>query len=191
MFWSGFPHESKHTSRFTRATEATILNGLVHYVNRQACWRACKLAYRWKNAEGLIRGGFSCGDALLGNNTEALVTVFQAGSDESREERVRRQRLRFEFRVKLAAHEPRMVRRLHNFHVHSVRRASGDAESGSRERFLILAVKFVTMPVPLGNFSGSVRFRRKGTRLQFAGPRAQPHRSAHFIHAKQFAQLVD
>ena len=82
----------------------------------------------------------------------------------------------FEFGVKLATDKPRVVRGFDDFNVNAVRRAPSDSESGSRERFLILAVELVAMAVPLGNVGGSVRLRRKGTRLKFAG-HAEPHRS--------------
>ena len=72
--------------------------------------------------DALIRGGFGGDDSLFRRGAQAVMAIFQAGADERREQRMRRQRLRFEFRMKLAADEPRMIRRFDNFDVNAVRR---------------------------------------------------------------------
>ena len=84
-----------------------------------------------------------------------------------------------------------MLGRLDNFHVIFVRRPSGDFQSRSHQRFLEVAVKFVTMPVAFADFQLAVRFVRERARLQLARPRAQAHCAAHFVHAQQFAQFVN
>ena len=61
-------------------------------------------------------------------------------------------RLRFEFGMELAADKPRVVRRFDDFDVNAVGSASGDAESGARERFLVVAIELVAVAVALGNF---------------------------------------
>ena len=65
--------------------------------------------------DALIRGGFGGDDSRFRRGAQAVMAIFQAGADERGEERMRRQRLRFEFGMKLAADEPRMVRRLRRF----------------------------------------------------------------------------
>ena len=47
------------------------------------------------------------------------------------------------------------------------------------------------MAVALGNFERAVGFRSEGAGLEFAGPGAQAHRAAHFVHAEEFAEFVD
>jgi len=93
------------------------------------------------------------------------VAIFQAGADEGGEERVRCQRLGFEFGMELAAQEPGMVRGFDYFYVDAVRCASSDAEAGARESFFVLAVEFVAMAVALGNFQLAVGFGGEGARL--------------------------
>ena len=84
-----------------------------------------------------------------------------------------------------------MVGRLHNLDVHTVRRSPSDPKSRAGQGRLVLAIKFVAMPVPLRNFQLPVRFLRKRSGLEFAGPRAEPHGPAHLVHAQQLAQLVN
>ena len=61
---------------------------------------------------------------------EALLPVPHAGANESGEKRVRRERFGFEFGMKLAADEPRVIRNLDNLHIDAIGRAAGDAEAG-------------------------------------------------------------
>ena len=84
-----------------------------------------------------------------------------------------------------------MLRRFDDFHVFAVGRAAGDAKSGIGQRLFVLAVELVTVPVPLADFGGAVSAECGGISLDLARPRAQPHRAAHFVHAQQFAQLVN
>ena len=65
---------------------------------------------------------------------------------------MRRERLRLEFGVELAADEPRVVRDFHNFHIYAIRSATRDAESGSGQGLLIFTVEFVAMTMTLGDF---------------------------------------
>src|SRR5579863_2568820 len=121
----------------------------------------------------------------------ALAAARQTGANERGEKRVRRERLRFELRMELAADEPGMVGNFDDLDVNAVGRAPRDAEARARQRLIVFAVEFVAVPVPLGNLERAVSLRRKRPRLEFAGPRAQPHRPAHFVDAEQFAQLVN
>ena len=63
------------------------------------------------------------------------------------------QRLRFEFRVELAAQEPRMIRQLNDFHEVLVGRYAGNNQPIVRQRLFKLAIEFVAVAVPLGNDS--------------------------------------
>src|ERR1700687_2610307 len=104
---------------------------------------------------------------------------------------MRFQRLRLELRMELAADEPGMVGGLNNLDIRSVRRPSGNFQTCTDEGLLIIAVEFVTMPVALADFERPIGARRKGSGLELAGPRTEPHRPAHLINSKQFAQLVN
>ncbi len=61
--------------------------------------------------------------------------VFQRRAYEGREQRVRFQRLGFEFRMELAAKKPRMVGRLDDLDVILVGRAPGDAQTRACQDF--------------------------------------------------------
>src|SRR5579871_5831210 len=93
---------------------------------------------------------------LISAHAQPPAPIFQARADERAEERMRLQRLRFEFRVELASEEPRMVRHFHDFNVHTIRRAARNAETSACERLVKFAIKFVPMSMALGNFRGPV-----------------------------------
>lgn len=92
---------------------------------------------------GVDGAGFGCGYAL------ALVAILDASANERGEQRVRCERLGFKLRMELAAEEPGMVGSLDDLHVHTIGRASGDAEAGARQRIFILAIEFVAMAMAL------------------------------------------
>ena len=69
---------------------------------------------------------------------------------------MRRQRFRFEFRMKLAAEEPGVLGRFDDLDVLAVGRAAADAESGIGERVFVFAIEFVPVPVSLGNLGCAV-----------------------------------
>ena len=75
--------------------------------------------------------------------------------------RMRRQRLGFEFRMKLAADEPRMLGRFDDFDVRPIRRFAGDAESRGEQSFFVFAIEFVAMAMPLADFQLAVCARRE------------------------------
>src|SRR5215472_1740177 len=104
--------------------------------------------------------------------TQALLLVFQCRADERCKQRMRLQRLGLEFRMELAAEEPRMLGRLDNFHIIFVWRPSRNFQSRRHQRFLEVAVEFIAMAVALADFELTVRLVRKGARFEFAGPRA-------------------
>src|ERR1700733_8672828 len=105
--------------------------------------------------------GADVGGDGVGWFAEAQVAIFQRGANEGGEQRVRGERLGFEFGVELAADEPRMVGHLDDFDVGAVRRAAGDFETSGIERRFVFAVEFVAMAVALGDFQRAVGFRGK------------------------------
>ena len=86
---------------------------------------------------------------------------------------MRRQRLRFEFGMELAADKPGMVGHFNNFHVSAVGRASGDAKARRDQALLVFAIKFVAMPVALGDIA-SCRKRDMRTNPARCGRATRP-----------------
>src|SRR5579864_1602670 len=76
------------------------------------------------------------------SRARSLFLMFQRCTDERSKQRMRLQRLGFEFRMELASQKPRMLGRLDNLHIIFVRRASGNFQSRSDQRFLEVAVEF-------------------------------------------------
>ena len=72
-----------------------------------------------------------------------------AGFDESSEQRVRRERLRFELRMELDRDVPGMRRQLDDLDEFPVERPADDLQPLIRQRLLVEAVEFVPMPVAL------------------------------------------
>src|SRR5579862_1640413 len=142
-------------------------------------------------SRGISVGRISGGNALISSDSKSRSPIFKAGANERGKKRMRSKWLRFEFGMKLAANEPRMIGHFDNFDIHAIGRPAGDAESGARERLLVLAIKFVTMAMALRNFQRAVSLMRKRPGLEFAWPRTQPHRAAHLVDAQQFAQFVN
>src|SRR5580692_984347 len=93
--------------------------------------------------------------------------------------------------MELAADEPRMVRSFDYFYVDAVGSASGDAEAGARESFFVLAIEFVAVAMALGNLQRAVGLGGEGAGIEFAGPGAQAHGAAHFVHTEKFAEFVN
>src|SRR5882672_8525360 len=104
---------------------------------------------------------------------------------------MRLERLGFEFRVELAAKEPRMFGRFDYLDVILIRRASRDFQSRRDQCLFEIAIKFVAMTVALADFEFSIRLVCEGTRLQPAWPGAQAHGAAHFVDPQQLAQFVN
>src|SRR5579883_2560360 len=112
-------------------------------------------------------------------------------ADECLEQRMRLHRLGLEFGMELAAEEPRVLRHLTDLHVLAVRRLSRNAQPRRRQLRFVFAVEFVPVTVPLVNVLGPVGLAGEASALEPARPAPQPHRPAHFVHALQFAELVD
>ncbi len=92
---------------------------------------------------------------------ELLFLVLQRCADEGCKQRMRLQWLGFEFRMKLAAEEPRMVRRFDNFHVILVGCASRNFQAGGDQRFFVVAVEFVAVAMPFADLEFAVGFVRE------------------------------
>src|SRR5437667_7230979 len=98
---------------------------------------------------------------------------------------MRLQRLRFEFRMELAADEMWMVRQLDHLDVSSVGGRAGNSQSRRGESALVFAIELVTMAVALADLSLAVNSVRQRSRFDLAGPGTQPHGSAELLHATQ------
>ena len=112
-----------------------------------------------------------------------------SGGDEGPEQRMRFERLRFEFGMKLAAQIPGMVANLADLDVSAIRSLARDPQARRRQDLFILAIELVAMPVPLADLDRPVRLVGEAAFLQDAWPGAEPHRAAQLVHAFQLAQL--
>ena len=61
----------------------------------------------------------------------------------------------------------------------------------SNQLLFILAVEFIAVAMPLGDFQHTVGLRGERARLQPRRPRAQTHGAAQFVNSPQLAQLID
>src|ERR1700675_4959040 len=120
-----------------------------------------------------------------------LPSVFVRSAHKRLKQRMRLQRLRFEFRMELAPNKKRMPRNLDHLNVSAVRSRAGNAQPGRHHGLFILAIELVTMPVPLADFSLAVYVVRQRSHFDLARPRSQPHGATQVFHAPQLAQLVD
>ena len=127
-------------------------------------------------------------DALrFGSRVQAVFLVIQGGADEGGEERMRHERLGFEFGMELAAEKPGVFGRLDDFDVISVGRAAGDAEAGVRQSFFVVAIKFVAVAVALADFGFAVglagRSRVRVCRATRRGAWCRPFRRRRAVRA--------
>src|ERR1700675_3888843 len=76
-----------------------------------------------------------------------LLPVFVRSAHKCLKQRMRLQRLRFEFRMELASDKKRMTRNLDHLNVSAVRSRAGNAQPGGHHGLFILAIELVTMPV--------------------------------------------
>src|SRR5690348_13270682 len=125
------------------------------------------------------------------DRAHALFAIFQGGADEGGEKRMGLERLGLEFGMELAAEEPWVLGRLNDFDVIFVGRAAGDFQAGGNQSFFIFAIKFVAVAVPLADFELAIGPMSERAGFEFAGPRAEAHGAAHFVHAEKFAQFVN
>src|SRR5215470_1159246 len=117
--------------------------------------------------------------------------VLQRGPNEGGEQRMRFERLGLEFRMELAAEEPRMFGRFDDLDVVLVWGAPGNLEPGRNQRLFVLAVEFIAVTMPLADLELAVSLGSKRARLELARPGAEAHGAAHFVDAQQFAQFVN
>jgi hypothetical protein len=82
----------------------------------------------------------------------AVPSMFVARVNESSEKRMRRERLRFEFRMKLNANEPGMIFQLDDFNVNAVWSLTSYFESGVDQSGFVVAIEFIAVAMALGNF---------------------------------------
>src|SRR5690349_21075595 len=106
------------------------------------------------------------GARICGSTRRMIAPVFDAGANKSGKKRVRREWLGLKFRVELAPDKPGMIGHFDDFDVHTVRRATRDAEARARQNLGILGVEFVAVPMPLGDFTRAISLCRKRTRLE-------------------------
>src|SRR5688572_7170486 len=127
---------------------------------------------------------------FAGFDVHARVAVLHRSADKRREQRMRLERLGFEFRMELTPEIPRVVRDLADFDIHPIGRLTGQPQAFRCEDRFEFAVELVAMPVALANLWYAVGLARETPFGQLARVGAEPHRAAELIHALQFAQFV-
>src|SRR3546814_916003 len=98
--------------------------------------------------------------------------------DESREQRMRIEWLRFELRVELDPDKPRMVGTLNDFRQHAVGRHARKDEAALLQAFAIGAVDFIAVAMPLADVVGTIDARDMAVRREFRFIGAKAHRAA-------------
>ena len=104
---------------------------------------------------------------------------------------MRLHRLRFEFRMELAAQIPRMICNFADLDINPIRRFPGYPQTRACQDLLVFPIEFVAVTVPLTDFICLVSLLREAALAKHTGPRAQTHRAAQFVHAFQLAQFVN
>src|SRR3989344_282762 len=101
-------------------------------------------------------------------------------SYELAKKRMRFQRARFKFGMKLRAKKKRMVAQFYNFHQTGFRINTCGHEPLRFQNILQSIIEFVTMTMPFVNCSCSIRAARDSFILEPSGISPKPHRSSHF-----------
>src|SRR6185437_5370331 len=104
---------------------------------------------------------------------------------------MRFQRLRFEFRVKLAAEKPGVIRHFADFDVHAIGRLAGEPHAMLGKRLFELAIEFVAVAMALADLFHAISAGGETSIRKLAGIGAEPHGPPQFIYALQFAELED
>src|SRR5258708_26304538 len=105
----------------------------------------------------------------------ALRSMLIGSTYKCTEQWMRLQRLRLEFRMKLASDEVWMIGQLHHLHVSAVGSRPRNPQSRCDHRFFVFSIEFVAMPVPLADFDLAVNLVGQRVRLDLARPGAQAH----------------
>src|SRR3984885_2189767 len=123
--------------------------------NRLDCVRKAYARLTWIATEGGRKssvGSFRCSHPRFHRTRVMVPAVFVARTDERSEKRMRRERLRFEFRMKLNADEPGMIVQFDDLDVNAVWSLTSYLKSCGDQSGLIVAIEFVAVPMALGNF---------------------------------------
>src|SRR5215475_9498567 len=99
--------------------------------------------------------------------------------------------LRLKFRMELAANEMRMISQFYHFDISAIRCRSRNAQAGRRHRLFVFPIEFITMAMPLADFTLFVNAKCQCVGLDLASPCAQAHCAAEFFHPPQLTQLVN
>src|SRR5581483_8926389 len=93
--------------------------------------------------------------------------------------------------MELHGQVPRVPRQLGDLDELAVGGAARNPEPLFNERLLVQAVELVAMTMTLVNEVRAIDLVRERSRREFTRIRAEPHRAAQVVHAKQIAELVD
>src|SRR5262245_20485505 len=112
-------------------------------------------------------------------------------SNEAGKKGMGRQRLRFQFRVRLRAKEPGMVGELYHLDELSVGRFSRKDQAGFGQAVFVSRVNLVPVAVTFGDGGRIVDAFSQRSRRQLALISSEPHRAAHRLDSEQVAQFED
>src|SRR5579859_6878343 len=104
---------------------------------------------------------------------------------------MRLQRLRFEFRMELAAQKVRMVGKFHDLYISPIGSCAGKLQPRPGQDSLILPVELIAVAMPFTDLGGAVCFGGQTVESELARPRTQTHGAAQFVDAAQLPQLVN
>src|SRR5216683_389536 len=132
------------------------------------------------------RGGISVGELreLAGDCIVwTQLPMVERGPYESREQRMRAHRPRFQLRMELAADEPGMVGQFDHLDQRAVRRQSRRAQTVLRQHVAVGVRHLVPVAMALAYLRRVVGLRDMRTRTEPAGIGTETHRAAHLLDA--------
>src|SRR6185369_3278056 len=144
-----------------------------------------------KSANSIATGELGTGEQRLLNRRLAPVALLFGGADETLEQWVRLHGLGFELRMELTAQIPGMVAEFADLHVRIVRSLAGNLQPRGLQALFVFAIELVAMAMAFVDFARAVGLVRHAALGQTAGPTAQPHGSAEFVNALEFAEFED
>src|SRR5262249_45898152 len=104
--------------------------------------------------------------------------LFHRCSDERGEQWMRRERPRFELRMKLNSEKPRVVGVLDDPGQHAVRRNAREAHAMLLQAALVFGVHLVTVAMAFGNLAGAVDLGNPAATRKMRRIGAKPHSAA-------------
>src|SRR5579859_994 len=116
--------------------------------------------------------------------------LLECCANERREQRMRLERLRLQFRMELHADEPGMVRELDDLGQHAVRRHAGELQARRLQPLLVADVHFIAMTVAFRNVGGAIGVGDPAVGGQDRLVSAESHRATQVAVGRTLLQFV-